>query len=82
LANELNLSKEHHWRSECSFSLMKDRSLGVNKIPEERTAEPRHPASMNRMAPEIPGLAIATRKMTVERMNPVLRAKCENSVMW
>ena len=57
-------------------------SFLLNKIPEIRTEEPRHPARMKRIAPDVPGLAIATRKITVDNMKPVFLAKWEKSVMY
>ena len=57
-------------------------SFLLNKIPDIRTEEPRHPARMKRIAPDVPGLAIATRKITVDNMKPVFLAKWEKSVMY
>ena len=56
--------------------------LDSNEIPDNRTTIPRLPASMNMIAPDTPGDAIATRRMTVERTNPVFLAKFENSVIY
>ena len=58
------------------------KSFLLNIIPEKRTDEPKHPASVNRIAPEIPGLAIATRKITVDKTKPVFLARWEKSVMY
>ena len=57
-------------------------SFLLNRIPDIRTEEPRHPARMKRIAPDVPGLAIATRKITVDNMKPVFLAKWEKSVMY
>lgn len=56
--------------------------LDSNEIPDSNTTIPRHPAKMNKIAPDTPGDAIATRSITVDRTNPVFLAKFENSVIY
>ena len=51
-------------------------------MPENRTIDPKNPARMNIIAPDTPGEAIATLRITVERINPVFLARLENSVIY
>ena len=44
-------------------------TLLSNEMPENRTIDPKNPARMNIIAPDTPGEAIATLRITVERMN-------------
>lgn len=51
-------------------------------MPENSTIDAKNPARMNMIAPDTPSEAIATLRITVERMNPVFLARLENSVIY